>query len=153
MREREQNSYRYTECGLDNVYIQGFDPAVGDQGEEVFHIPDVNGLHKLIAYGIVHCDAAMSGRELRFLRTEMGLTQAQLAKHVHRDAQTIARWEKGQTPVLEAAEVIIRVLAVEKLGLEGYTSIEDVAAKCVPSAIINCIRIDRSSTGEYRLAA
>ena len=96
--------YRYTECGLDNVFIKGIEPTIDDHGEEVHWIPNVNGLHKIIAYGIVEGGTGMSGQELRFLRTEMGLTQAELAKHVHCDAQTVARWEKGQTPIQATAE-------------------------------------------------
>lgn len=146
--------YRYTECGLDNVFIEGMEPRVDDHGEEVHCILNVNGLHRTIAYGIVESDTGMSGQELRFLRTEMGLTQAELAKHVHCDAQTIARWEKGQTPIQAAAEVIVRLLAREKLELGDYESIEDIAAKCVPSAIVErAIVIDGQDPKKYRLAA
>ena len=49
----------------------------------------------------------------------MGLTQAELARHVHHDAQSIARWEKNQTPIQPASEIVIRLLAVEKLNLGG----------------------------------
>ena len=146
--------YRYTECGLDNVFIKGIEPKIDDHGEEVHWIPNVNGLHKTIAYGIVEGDTGMSGQELRFLRTEMGLTQAELAKHVHCDAQTIARWEKGQTPIQAAAEVIIRVMVGEKLEMGDYDSIEDIAAKCVPSATVErSIVIDGRDPKKYRLAA
>ena len=147
-------AYRYTECGLDNVFIEGIDPRVDDHSEEVYCIPNVNGLHRTIAYGIVEADTGMSGQELRFLRTELGLTQAELARHVHCDAQTIARWEKGQTPIHAAAEVIVRVLAREKLELGAYSSIQDIAAKCVPSATVErSIVIDGRNPKKYRLAA
>lgn len=146
--------YRYTECGLDNVFIEGIEPRVDDHGEDVQCILNVNGLHKTIAYGIVESDRGMSGQELRFLRTEMGFTQAELAKHVHCDAQTIARWEKSQTPIQAAAEVIIRVLVREKLGLDAYGSIEDVAAKCIPKATVErSIVIDGRNPKKYQLAA
>jgi len=36
------------------------------------------------------------GSELRRLRTEAGLTQAQVAELVGRDPNTIARWERGE---------------------------------------------------------
>ena len=84
MQERNLESYRYTECGLDGVYVKGLETLVDDHGEEVLHIRNVNGLHKLIARAIVHRDAAMSSRDLRFLRTEMGFTQSQLASACHK---------------------------------------------------------------------
>ena len=129
MQERNLESYRYTECGLDGVYVKGLETLVDDHGEEVLHIRNVNGLHKLIARAIVHRDAAMSSLDLRFLRTEMGFTQSQLATPIHCDAKTIARWEKDQIPVPEAVEVNIRVLAVEKLDLEGCSPIKDISVK------------------------
>lgn len=145
--------YRYTECGLDNVFIEGVEPAVDDHGDKVFRIENINGLHKVIARGILGHRHSISGRELRFLRTEMGLTQAELATLVHCDAQTIARWEKGQTPIDPPAEAIIRMRATEVLGLAAYKSVEDVASRCVPSATIELIRIDGSDPKRYRLAA
>lgn len=145
--------YRYTECGLDNVVIKGVAPVVDDHGDKVFRIENINGLHKVIAHGVLEHRHSISGEELRFLRTEMGLTQAELATLVHCDAQTIARWEKGQTPIDPRAEAIIRMRATEVLGLDKYESVEDVARRCVPSARIELIRIDGSNPKRYRLAA
>ena len=110
--------YRYTESGLDNVFIEGMEPCTDDHGEKVFHIPNPNDLHKVIAVGIVEHPKGISGKELRFLRTEMGMTQGELAKLVHRDEQTVARWEKGKTVIDGAAEAIVRTLAVQRLQLE-----------------------------------
>ncbi|KAI94998.1 transcriptional regulator [Rhodomicrobium udaipurense JA643] len=61
------STYRYTECGLDNVIIQGVEFVTDDNGEEVVSIPNVNGLHKAIAEGILLRQAGMSGKELRFI--------------------------------------------------------------------------------------
>lgn len=145
--------YRYTECGLDNVVIEGIDMHVDDSGERVLHIPAVNELHKTIAHGIVESETGMSGRELRFLRTVMGLTQAELGECLRRDAQSVARWEKEQTPIQSTAEMVIRLLAREKLELAVHVSIEQVAAKCVPSETRADIVIDGSASPRYRLAA
>ena len=149
----ERLSYRYTECGLDNVVIEGIDLHVDDSGEQVLHIPAVNALHKTIAHGIVESDTGMSGQELRFLRTMMGLTQAELGQRLHRDAQSIARWEKNQTPIGATSEMVIRLLAGEKLDLEGYRSVERVSAKCVPGGTRADIVIDASEFPRYKLAA
>ena len=145
--------YRYTECGLDNVVIEGIDMHVDDSGERVLHIPAVNELHRTIARGIVESDTRMSGQELRFLRTMVGLTQAELGKCLHRDAQSIARWEKNRTPIQPTSEMVIRLLAKEKLGLAVQVSIEQVAAKCVPGETRADIVIDASASPKYRLAA
>ena len=147
MQERDLKPYRYTECGLDEVYIKGLNPLSDDQGKEILRIRNVNDLHKLIAHAIVHRDTAMSGLDLRFLRTEMGFTQSQLATHIHCNAQTIARWEKDQVP--EAAEAAIRILAVETLDLEDHPLIEGIASKRASS--VNSIYIDETKPGKYKL--
>ena len=66
-----------------------------DAGEQVVTIRNVAGLHKAIATAIVMKRANMTGKELRFLRTEMGMTQAELADVVHREAachQPLGAW-------------------------------------------------------------
>lgn len=146
-------SYRYTECGLDNVVIEGVDMHVDDSDEPVLHIPAVNELHKTIARGIVESETGISGQELRFLRTLVGFTQAELGRCLHRDAQSIARWEKNQTPISATSETVIRLLAGEKLKLDIHVSIEQVAAKCVPSETRADIVIDGSDSPRYTLAA
>jgi DNA-binding transcriptional regulator YiaG len=146
--------YRYTECGLDNVFIEGMNPCIDHGGEEVYHIPNPVGLHKAIAEGIVEHPKGMSGKELRFLRTEMGMTQAELAKLVHRDAQTVARWEKGTTDFDSAAEALVRKHAVEVLGLEVEdATIDALSEKCIPTADVQQITIEGHDPSHYRLAA
>jgi len=107
--------YHYIECGLDNVYINGLSPIVDDDGDEVIQIPFIAALHAEVARGIIMSKGAISGKELRFLRTEMGMTQAQLAEKVDVDGQTVGRWERGETPTNSTAELVIRRIAGERL--------------------------------------
>lgn len=146
------NRYHYTECGLDNVFIEGMEPVVDDAGDTVYEIPHINELHTVIASEIVEKGAAMSPKELRFLRTALGLTQAELSKIVHADEQTVRRWEQGKTPLNSSAETVIRMLALEKLGIKKK-SVEDVAERCVPSADSYIIRIDGSNPENYHPVA
>lgn len=52
----------------------------------------------------------LNGRELRFLRHEINLTQENLAALLGTDAQNVARWEKGITKVPGPADRLIRLL-------------------------------------------
>ena len=72
--ESAMSEYKYTECGLENVTIAGVSFVTDDAGEAVIRIPNVNGLHRAIALGIVTRKVMMNGREMRFLRSEMGMT-------------------------------------------------------------------------------
>ena len=124
-------------------------------GEEVYHIPDIFGLQRIILSGIISHKHGMSGRELRFVRTELGLTQAELAQHVKKDSQTIGRWERGETEMDQNAEAIIRLMAMEKLVEDINLSIEDILRRCVPSAKTQPIRIRYQEGAEnpYQLVA
>jgi len=142
-------AYQYTECGLDNVFIEGLQVVLDDDGEEVYTIPRVADLHRAIAAGILRHKYGMSGDELRFLRTEMGMTQAELSKLVHVDKQTIGRWERGETEIGAAEEALIRRYAMEVLNIDRDTAIAEVSARCVPSAMAQTIRIDGSDPERY----
>jgi transcriptional regulator with XRE-family HTH domain len=142
--------YRYKASGLDNVLLVGLPECKDDEGDTCVTIPKVNLLHKAIAAGIVTRNGGMSGPELKFLRTLMGMTQAELAKVVNRDAQTIGRWERGEFDNDPNAEALIRLVAAERLQLDLKVPIEDVTGWCIQTAETPVIRIDASNPNDYR---
>jgi|SRR5208337_3886222 len=142
--------YKYTECGLDNVVIKNMPSVVDDAGEEVYEIRNVVGLHRVIAACIIRHPHGISPKELRFLRTEMGMTQAELAEIVKKDHQTVGRWERGEKPIDQNAEALIRLLAAEKLDLPREGTVEDLAKRCVPTAEVQVITIDGEDPRNYR---
>ncbi len=149
-------SHHYTECGLQNVFIEGLDVVVDDDGDEIITIPAVNELHKLIALGIVSHEHGMSADELRFLRTEMGYTQAELATLVHHDKQSIGRWERGEYDIDSSAETIIRRLAIEKLNLSTDKGMEELSRRSIPTVKTQPINIRKNGCNDndtYELLA
>lgn len=145
--------FQYTECGLTNVFIKNANVVTDDKGNQVYTIQNVNLLHKVIAYGIVQHQNSISGAELRFLRTEMGKTQAELAQHVHKELLTIGRWERGESPIDANAEVSIRLLAIEELKLDGDLTVAEAAKKCIAAAKVQRIDIDGSDPNNYQKIA
>lgn len=135
------DAHHYTESGLLNVYIGGITVEVDDDGDEIITIPAVNELHHVIATGIVNHAKGISGDELRFLRSEMGLTQAELAALVHRDKQSIGRWERNEIEIDSSAEALVRRLAIEKLDLPVEAGIDELSRRSVPTAEEQPIRI------------
>jgi len=139
--------HHYTECGLSNVLIHGIQAEKDDDGDDVITIPAINDLHRVIAEGIVEHENAFSGDELRFLRSEMGLTQSELAKLVHRDKQSLGRWERSEIEIDSASEVLIRRLAIEKLSLQTDLTTEELSSRSVPGATPQPIEIDAKFAG------
>ena len=145
------SQYRYTESGLDNVMVHGVNFLTDDAGEAVITIPNILGLHRAIATAIVTKTASMTGKELRFLRTEMGMTQAELAAIVHREPLAISRWERGEVENIDTnAETLIRLHAREALALDVTASVKDISAWSVPSASTPTLDIDGSDPNDYR---
>ncbi len=144
------SAYNYTESGLDNVFVEGVQFVTDDAGEVCVTVPNINGLHRAIASGIIRQRAGMTGREMRFLRTEIGFTQAELAVLVHREALAISRWERGESPIDSNAEAIIRLYAAQKLELPSI-DVRDIAGWCIPSAETPPIVIDGSDPANYTI--
>ena len=72
--------YHYTECGLDNVWLaNGFIKKKTAYGEAVA-ITDADALHKLLAEDLIGKPARLTGKEFRFLRVALKLSQAAVAK-------------------------------------------------------------------------
>lgn len=133
---------------------EGLEFVRDDDGDEIITIPAVNELHRIIALGIVSHEYGISGDELRFLRTEMGYTQAELAELVHHDKQSIGRWERGEYDMDSSAEAIIRRLAIEKLSLNIDSGIDELSRRSIPTAQTQHINIRKTNdNGCYELAA
>ena len=113
-----QRRYHYTECGLDNIYLSnGFQYVDSPRGKAI-NIQDVEGLHRAIGEMLTSEKKDLDGKEFRFLRHEMNLTQRDLAEIIGVDVQSIARWEKGQTkrPIDGPAQGLLRVMYQEFIG-------------------------------------
>ncbi|WP_052367478.1 helix-turn-helix domain-containing protein [Algiphilus aromaticivorans] len=104
-----ENMYHYTECGLTNVWLaNGYELRATKHGEAVA-IHDVQGLHKAIADYLVENSDHMSGKEFRFLRRQLGMSQRAVAGIFECDEQTIALWEK-KDEVQRQPDLLIRAL-------------------------------------------
>jgi putative transcriptional regulator len=110
----QSDRYQYTECGLDNVYLlNGFKYVETPRGRGAV-IKDRGGLHRAIGRFLVREKKNLTGKEFRFLRHELDMTQQLVANLLHVDVQTVARWEKGRTEIPGPAQGLIRLLYEER---------------------------------------
>lgn len=129
--EAAKEPYHYTQCGLDNVYLEGGFELTTVDGEEFISISNIDGLWKVIGIEIATHEGSLSPNEIKFLRSHMGLTQQELAKKLGVDTQTYARWEKTQTKIPGPANLAIRTLfltsdAAAPEGTEVITQLYDL---------------------------
>ena len=101
--------YKFDMSGLDNVWlVNGFTWHDTPYGRAV-QIDNGDALDKTIMGILVSKPANITGKEIRYLRLNFGLSQPDLAKLLSKDTQTIARWEKsGRTA--KTTEMLARVV-------------------------------------------
>jgi len=136
--------YHYTECGLDNVFIKEMNMVQDHGSAATITVPAVALPHQVIAEGIVTRPSKMGGGELRFLRTEMGPKQEKPADILKVTLLTVSRWEREETPIKDTAEILVRLMAVERLALAVNMDIDGISAKVMPDPRKDPIRIDGS---------
>ncbi len=85
--------YHFTECGLDYVWLRnGFARKETPRGV-MTKIQNIDGLHAAIGQWIVRNPACIRGREVRFLRSMLGLSQHTMARLLGQSRASVARWE------------------------------------------------------------
>jgi len=105
----------YLGCGLDNIWLaSGYQTDIID-GEEYITVRDLDGLRRAVGRTLVKRKKLINGKEIRFLRQQMDLTQSELARLVGCDAQQIARYEKGQNRMPGPTDRLLRMLYREHL--------------------------------------
>jgi len=105
--------YHYTECGLDNVWLEnGYTVHTTPYGKGV-SIDDAAGLHGVLVAELVKKQGRITGKELRFLRTHLALSQSNLAKWLGATDQSVSLWERtGKVPA--TSDALVRMLVIER---------------------------------------
>ena len=100
--------YHYTACGLDNVWLtNGYVEKNTAYGQAVA-VVNADQLHDLLGRDLVKKRALLIGKELRFLRVKMGLSQAAFASLHGVTEQAVSLWER-QSKIPLANDRLTRV--------------------------------------------
>lgn len=149
------NHYHYLESGLDNIYLaNGFRFVDGPSGRRVV-IRDIDKLHEAIGKALASRKESLSGKDIRFLRHEMLLSQAMLAKLLGVSDQAVARWEKGKSDIPKPAETLIRLLYREHVHDTSEIKLKERLEKLADLANAIDVREVRmkNQNRDWRLAA
>jgi DNA-binding transcriptional regulator YiaG len=96
---RSVPKYHYRESGLDNIWLEGgvIEMVCETRKHRLVAVTKEQQLLQLIARDLLMRPGYLTGGEVRYLRKASGLTQAQLAEHLHLDRrETVAEWEGQQ---------------------------------------------------------
>lgn len=90
------NAYHYVQCGLDNVWLEnGFEVIKTPYGKSV-KIDNPAQLDAAIAEDLTQKPSPLTGREFRFLRLQLDMSQKRVGELLGKEAQTVALWEKAE---------------------------------------------------------
>jgi putative zinc finger/helix-turn-helix YgiT family protein len=107
----KDQAYKYTECGLENVFLYGVNQYVCEKCHETsVTIPMIEQLHLVIGRGICCQKELLNGAEIRFLRKELHMKAKALAGVMGVAAETLSRWENGGKAISEASDRFLRSL-------------------------------------------
>ena len=153
---RTQQTYHYTESGLDNVYLKNVQVRVCQScGEKNLRISHILELHETIARGIALQPCPLRGQDVRFLRKQLGYSAKQWATFLRIDVSTLSRWENGQQEIGPQSDALLRLLYFRLLDeSKGKVTPESVAAAsaAVTSAcsLKVCVNMENPAVFSYQ---
>jgi DNA-binding XRE family transcriptional regulator len=98
--------FHMTNCGLPNVWLQSGYKTGTDKFGPFYSIVDLPGLYRAIALALAHGAGQLSADELRVIRRQLELTQAQLGAALGRTEQTVLLWERGGKIPADSAKTV-----------------------------------------------
>jgi putative zinc finger/helix-turn-helix YgiT family protein len=78
-------------------------------GEEEVVIPALRKLHQTVAHVLIENPSRLNGEEIRFLRTHLNWTSADLAANFGVDKATVSRWENDKAQMSAQADRLLRL--------------------------------------------
>ena len=116
--------YHFTESGLANAWLANGYKVKHTSYGEAMAIDDIDGLHLAIAQNLIEKKGSLTGKQFRFLRTLMGMSQIGIAGMLVVQEQSVSLWERtGKVP--KAQDALHRLIANERL-VKGDVGIAEV---------------------------
>jgi len=127
-----KGEYKYLESGLDNVIICDVEMIKCECGVESALIHGILALHEAIAICLLEKETHLTGKEIKFLRKEMGLKGKVFANLVGIDNATLSRWENDKSKPSTRADRLVRFLYATKMKPEKAEEIASITYKVSP---------------------
>ena len=122
VKTRKERQYRYTECGLTNVIVDGIEITECQRCAETYTgIPAIEGLHRAIATAVIYKKGRLASEEIKFLRKSLGWSGVDFAQRMGTSAETVSRWEHGRAPMGPASDRLLRLLVARETPVTDYS--------------------------------
>ena len=109
LKKETRAKVKYKEGGLPNVTLAGVDVYRCDEcGEEYFDYGNLDVLHQQIGEMLLSKKGLLNGKEVRFLRSQLGYSGRMFAKLIGYEPETLCRIENGTSPVIKGFDRLVR---------------------------------------------
>ena len=115
-RQQKTDGYHFKECVLNYVYLMnGYTIEHDADMEASITIYNQDKLHQEIARTVLLYRENLEGQEVRFFRSLLRLTQAQLASKLAVERETVLRWESEDNKhnIPKTADGLLRIIVWE----------------------------------------
>lgn len=140
--------YHYRESGLDDVSLDNVKICMCDNcNEEFVCIPSMPQLNTVIGGELIKKASRLNGKEIRFLRKNMGLKAVELQEYLGVDNATISRWEHGSQKITPPHDRLLRMVYATFKGIpqETITSmLKEVFKRIRRDEVASTLHIDMS---------
>lgn len=149
----DREPFHYTACGLENVYLTSGYHTREIAGETYVSVSEAEELHKAIALFLARQKKVLNGPEVRFVRKYLDLTQRELGAFLGVSNQSVARYEKGQSPLEGGADGLLRLLVVAQAGgcIDVREELEII--RSADDATVADLTFERPDDREWRVSA
>jgi len=110
---KTKGKHYYKESGLDNVLLTNIPFYSCACGKRFPIIPKVLDLHGLISVLIIKNPKPLCGKELRFLRKELGLKAKDFSNLLGVSKVTFSRWENEKEDIGITSDKLIRLIFIQ----------------------------------------
>lgn len=107
---RANQSYRYDESGLDNVFLVGINVYDCPKCQTISpEIPNVLGLHLAVSVALLGKSAKLRGPEVRFLRKILGVRSKDFARQLGYNPVSYSRIENDKENINDQGDRLVRL--------------------------------------------
>jgi putative transcriptional regulator len=111
-------NHKYTESGLNNVYLQNISLHECSCGVSYPSIFKLSRLNELIALALVEKPALLTGNEIKFLRKNLYMPSKLFANKLGVGKTTLSKWENDVQNHSEGNDRLIRAIYIIEKGIK-----------------------------------
>lgn len=126
---RKRGDYNYVQSGLSNIVLKNLDLFKCQCGEEVPEIKHIDKINSAITKALVFKTARLTGKELRFIRKQMGFKGKGIALLLNVNPVSVSRWENSNAKIGISNDKLVRMIFIQMIEEQSNQLLKGVITK------------------------